>query len=330
MKKIAIFKIVTFSILAVLLTGVLVFGLVNGFTSINCSLGGYHYSNSSTYEIAKEEVSFSSSDIKSVEINWVGGSVNVEETSEDTIRVQETYSEKTGKNEDNLMRYRVRNHQLTIQFCKSKWFINQSVRNDKTLTLYLPTQLYEKVEIATINANIDVQGKESNVYYPLKIDSVSGNICITQAHLSRLDIENVSGRIDVSKLFCKNDIDIDTVSGSVSLKETTANRLDIDFVSSRIDILGSILHMNIEGVSGDLYLTMQQAPQKIDCDMVSGDVKLIIPENNGFTAKLDSVSGEINSNFSTSYSQKQLTYKDGGNTYRFDSVSGDVTINKLD
>lgn len=328
MKKIAIFKIVAFSILAVLLTGVLVFGLVNGFTSINCSLGGYHYSNSSTYEIAKGEVSFSRSDIESVEINWVGGKVNVEETSEEKIRFQETYSEKTGKDDDNLMRYRVKNNQLTIQFCKSKWFINPFVRNDKTLTLYLPTQLYEKVKIATINANIDYQGKESDVYYPLKIDSVSGNIRITQANLSRLNIENVSGRIDVSKLSCKNDIDIDTVSGSVSLNEITANRLDIDFVSSRIDISGSIQRMNIDGVSGNLYLTMQQAPQEIDCDTVSGDVELIIPDNDGFTAKLDSVSGEINSNFSTSYSQKQLIYKDGGNTYRFESVSGDITINK--
>ncbi|MCM1514352.1 MAG: DUF4097 domain-containing protein [Anaeroplasma bactoclasticum] len=328
MKKLAIFKIVAFSILAVLLAGVLIFGLVNGFTGINCSLGGYHYSNSSSYEIAKGELVFPSNDIEIVEINWIGGKVNVEETNEDNIRFSENYSEKTGKDEDNLLRYRMRNNQLTIQFCKSKWFIKQSVRNDKTLTIYLPTQLYKKVKIETINANIDVQGKESDVYYPLKIDSVSGNIRISQAHLSRLDIDNVSGRIDISKLYCKNDIDIDTVSGSVSLKETTANQLEIDFVSSRIDISGAISRMKIDGVSGNLYLTMQQAPQEINCDTVSGDVELIIPDNNGFTAKLDSVSGEINSNFSTSYSQKQLIYKDGGNTYRFDSVSGDVTINK--
>ena len=330
MKKIAIFKIVTFSILAVLLIGVLIFGLVNGFTSINCGLGGYHYSNSSSYKIAKGELTFPSTDIDSIEINWLGGNVNVEETSEDTIRLQETYSEKTGKDEDNLMRYWVKNNQLTIQFCKSKWYVNQTVRNDKTLTVYLPIRLYEKVKIATISANIDVQAKESDVYYPLKIDSVSGNIHIRQAHLSRLDIDNVSGKIEVLQLDCTNDIDIDTVSGSVSLKETTANRLDIDFVSSRIDISGAILRMKMDGVSGDLYLTMQQAPQEINCDTVSGDVELTIPDNDGFTVKLDSVSGEINSNFSTSYSQKQLTYKDGGNTYCFDSVSGDVTINKLD
>ncbi|MCM1259589.1 MAG: DUF4097 domain-containing protein [Prevotella sp.] len=330
MKKIAIFKIVAFSILAVLLTGVLIFGLANGFTSINCSLGGYHYSNSSSYAIAKGELTFSGSDIESIEINWIGGKVSVEETNEDTIRLQETYSEKTGKDDDNLMRYRVRNNQLTIQFCKSKWYVNPSVRNDKALTLYLPIQLYEKVKIITINANIDVQGKESDLCYPLKIDSVSGNIRISQAHLSSLDIDNVSGRIDISKLYCKNDIDIDTVSGSVSLKETTANRLDIDFVSSRIDITGSISRMKIDGVSGDLYAIMHQAPQEIDCDTVSGDVELTIPDNDGFTAQLDSVSGEINSNFSTSYSQKQLIYKDGGNTYRFESVSGDVTIHKQD
>ena len=330
MKKLAIFKIVAFSILAVLLAGVLIFGLVNGFTGINCSLGGYHYSNSSSYEIAKGELVFPSNDIEIVEINWIGGKVNVEETNEDNIRFQENYSEKTGKDEDNLMRYRMRNNQLTIQFCKSKWFINQSVRNDKTLTIYLPVQLYKKVKIVTVNANIDVQCKESNVYYPLKIDSVSGNIRISQAHLSHLDIDNVSGRIDISRLYCKNDIDIDTVSGSVSLKETTANQLEIDFVSSRVDISGAISRMKIDGVSGNLYLTMQQAPQEINCDTVSGDVELIIPDNSGFSAKLDTVSGEINSNFSTSYSQKQLIYKDGGNTYRFDSVSGDVTINKQD
>lgn len=328
MKKIAIFKIVIFSILAVLLTGVLVFGLINGFNGFSFSFGGFHYSNGSTYEIAKEELTLSSSDIERIEINWIGGKVNIEETDEENIRFKETYSEKTGKDEDNLMRYRVRNNQLTIQFCKSKWFINKSVRDDKTLIVYLPTKLYEKVKVATVSANIDYQGKETDVFYPLKIESVSGNIHIHQVNLSHLNIENVSGRIDVSQLNCENDIDIDTVSGSVSLKKIIANRLDLDFVSSRIDISGSILRMNIDGVSGNLYLAMYQAPQEIDCDTVSGDVELIIPDNDGFTAKLDSVSGEINSNFATSYKQKQLIYKDGGNIYRFDSVSGDVTITK--
>ena len=68
-------------------------------------------------------------------------------------------------------------------------------------------------------------------------------------------------------------------------------------------------------------------PRDISCDTVSGGVTLTLPENGGFSATLDSVSGDLTvDGFAGSLHRDEFVYGQGGPAYEFDSVSGDVHI----
>lgn len=65
----------------------------------------------------------------------------------------------------------------------------------------------------------------------------------------------------------------------------------------------------------------------MSCDTVSGGVTLTLPENGGFSAALDSVSGDLTvDGFAGSLHRDEFVYGQGGPAYEFDSVSGDVRI----
>ena len=54
---------------------------------------------------------------------------------------------------------------------------------------------------------------------------------------------------------------------------------------------------------------------------------LTLPENGGFSATLDSVSGDLTvDGFAGSLHRDEFVYGQGGPAYEFDSVSGDVRI----
>ena len=74
-------------------------------------------------------------------------------------------------------------------------------------------------------------------------------------------------------------------------------------------------------------MTTSILPQDISCDTVSGGVMLTLPENGGFSATLDSVSGDLTvDGFAGSLHRDEFVYGQGGPAYEFDSVSGDVHI----
>ena len=114
----------------------------------------------------------------------------------------------------------------------------------------------------------------------------------------------------------------------MNFEKVETNQLEVDTVSSKINISGNINHIELDSVSSDVDLMMYEAPETIHCDTVSGMVRLILPENEGFSAVLDSVSGNISSNFEVTYTKKQIVYKNARFIYKFNSVSGDVSVNK--
>lgn len=308
MKKRAIFKIIIFSVIGVVLIGVLIYGLTNKKVRSGLSLGGFFYANASEYKVAEEKVQLSDLTIDEIEVNWIGGNVLIKYSEDATISFKETFDNKD-ENSNYLMRYLVKNNKLTIQFCKPKWYIKKKIRDCKNLEIYLPKKSYHEIDVSSVSADIDYQGSKDNNCTYVKLESVSGNIYIADVKSSK-------------------EIEIDSVSGALNFEKVETNQLEVDTVSSKINISGKINHIELDSVSSDVDLMMYEAPETIHCDTVSGMVRLILPENEGFSAVLDSVSGNISSNFEVTYTKKQIVYKNARFIYKFNSVSGDVSINK--
>lgn len=326
MKKIAIFKIVFFSIIIVILSAILVYGIFRKSSGFSFGFTNFHYSNAKAYAIAKDEMNLEINGINQLEVHWIGGSVSITKSDDNQIHFYELCDDEVRENENNLMRYLIKDNKLIIQFCKSTWFVKHKIQNGKELIIQLPSEAFSEVEIDAISANIVYKDINLSSTGFLKIDVVSGNSLISNANLTTLKIDNVSGTINLDSLHCLQKISVDTVSGSVNLNQIFTNDFNVDTVSGDVYTTGNINAIDLESVSGNAKLILDNLPSKIECDTVSGNVTITIPDNDGFKASFDSVSGVLSTNFASVISKKEIIYKNGIVNYFFESVSGDVRI----
>ena len=160
MKKTAIIKLIVSSIFAVVLIFVLWFS-IQGSTqsSLASSYGSYRFANADLYEILNqnEEMIINQKEISKIQIYWVGGNVNVLNSSTENISFKEEI--KTDEVEEkNLLRYYISKKVLTIRFCAPTWNIKKNIRESKDLTIYIPNYKFSSVFIETVSANISYDG----------------------------------------------------------------------------------------------------------------------------------------------------------------------------
>lgn len=290
---------------AAVLTLILVLGISGisfGKNFRGCNFGmGYSYPNSSKYKVGNFTLE---EEINQLEINWMAGSVTVEVTEENQVYAKETEV----SDDDQKMRYLVENGKLTIQYQKAKFFSFGSWSKSKDLTVYIPRNMAKnmnQIDIETVSADIDISGFESK----------------------GMDFETVSGKIDIKDLITKT-LDIEGVSGDIEGNGIQTDVLNVDVVSGSAYIEGVFEKADLEAVSGDLKLGCDSFVENVNAETVSGDITLYIPEENGFSAELDSVSGDLNTEFSVNGKGDTKIYGNGNAKFDFETVSGDVWIRK--
>ena len=146
------------------------------------------------------------------------------------------------------------------------------------------------------------------------------------------------------------DLDIETVSADITVDSLTVEDVAISAVDGKCDFLGNcaIADLNIETVSGDITFkgtlgkleceavdadfrgTFTSVPNSLNMNSVDGNFDLIFPGDAGFTAALNTVSGNFSSEFSTTKSGNRYVCGDGACAIEIDSVSGGLTINKAE
>lgn len=128
-----------------------------------------------------------------------------------------------------------------------------------------------------------------------------------------------------------DDVSINAVSASVEAEALQADKLKINTVSGWVDAeCERVNEVEANTVSGTLSLAFDRAPEKITAGSVSGDVSIVLPEDTGFRAELDSVSGDVKSSLSMERKDKDL-YVCGDEGCRIDvnTVSGDLSIDEM-
>ena len=257
MKASAITRIIIWSLIALLLTGVLIAGIVSR------GIFSFSFGRSGNYTYGGASVA--ASQIDEVEVDWVSGDITITESKDDTISFSETSTKSLKENEQ--LGYRIEGRTLVIvQTTQDYWFGNAP---SKDLQLALPSMLYA-----------------------LTLEAVSADVTMTgDFSLHELDMETVSGRIEINKLSCSE--------------------------------------ISMESVSGRMDLTIgQTAPKQIAVSAVSANVTLHWPEEEGFTAEMEAVSGNIGCEFSTISHDDSIVYGNGACWIECESVSGDLDILK--
>lgn len=287
MKRNAIARIVIWSLVAVLLTSLLVVGISSSpssFFSGDWSLGtiGVTYKNSALYNVGGGTVT---DEFQSIKVNWTNGKINIEAyDGEDTVISETEVAEK-----ENKLRWRVEDGVLKIQQMAAGMRFGLKQTPKKTLTVKIPSNVAEGLKAVTS-------------------DSVSAEVTITGISAS-------------------DKIEIDTVSGGANLKNIKTEKLDIDTVSGSIKAAGEFTELESDSVSGDVTVSSATPLKKLDCDSTSGNIRLTIPKNSGFTLKADTVSGDISCGLPTvSESKNRRVCGDGSADFETDTVSGDLII----
>lgn len=287
MKRNAIARIVIWSLVAVLLTSLLVVGISSSPSSFftgDWSLGamGVTYKNSALYNVGGGTVT---DEFQSIKVNWTNGKINIEAyDGEDTVISETEVAEK-----ENKLRWRVEDGVLKIQQMAAGMRFGLKQTPKKTLTVKIPSNVAEGLKAVTS-------------------DSVSAEVTITGISAS-------------------DKIEIDTVSGGANLKNIKTEKLDIDTVSGSIKAAGEFTELESDSVSGDVTVSSATPLKKLDCDSTSGNIRLTIPKNSGFTLKADTVSGDISCGLPTvSESKNRRVCGDGSADFETDTVSGDLII----
>ena len=303
-KKSAKIRFYSWLTAAAVLTLILVLGISGvsfgkGFRGCSGFNIGYSYPNADKYKVGNFTLE---EEIDQLEVNWISGNVTVEVTEGNKVYAEETEV----SDEDRKMRYLVENGKLTIQYQKSKLFSFGDWSKSKDLTVYIPKNMADNmrlVDIETVSADVDISGFNSK----------------------SMSFETVSGEINMKDLDTKT-LDIEGVSGDVRGNGVWANELNVEVVSGKLDLEGVFEKADLEAVSGDLKIASDGIMEKVNADTVSGDIIVYIPEKNSFTAELDSVSGDLNTEFTVSGKKDKIVYGNGDAEFDFETVSGDVWI----
>lgn len=171
---------------------------------------------------------------------------------------------------------------------------------------------------------------EDDAKFPMVWSQSGDTLILSYAKTTKMPISvNVLRKdlvVTVPAGWAAQDIRIDNVSGDMTLTDITVTGLTVDNVSGELNFSGSCRTAEVSTVSGDCTLTLTAAPNSIDLDSVSGQLVVALPENTGFTANLDSLSGKLYSDFAATYQNDAMRYLDGACKISMDSVSGDLRI----
>lgn len=199
-----------------------------------------------------------------------------------------------GQADDSMrMRHYLKDRTLVIQFCAPRQSVFRSANSPvKTLEVLVPESLaarMDEAEISVASASIQVSGITAD----------------------KLEIDSVSGSTDITDTSCRS-FELDTVSGSVRSSGLTAGSAETDSVSGPVQLEGSFGKIQYDTISGSFRAGSAICPERIEGSSVSGGVHITIPENDGFTADYDRVSGDFSSDFPTTGDKGRRVYKDGG------------------
>ena len=195
------------------------------------------------------------------------------------------------------------------------------------LEVYLPECTWRSI-IASGVMDVNVDGLDCQ---SLSLKSSSGDMNLNRLRVQSLIIESISGDIDLAGDV--EALDIRNKSGDINLHGVNIGSFSADLISGDIVLDGSLRRAALKGKSGDTRISTATPLEALNIETISGDVRLSLPENDGFSIKYKRVSGDLRSDFNlmTSLNSRDglAVYKEGCEPpYIISTASGDIHITR--
>lgn len=246
MKRNAIARIIIFSLIALILSGILVTGIlvdIFAFREGNWDMDAVEGTVSSVGEVEADTVS-------SIHIEWASGNIRILPGDVDKI----TFAESEVNKENHRMVWRISGNKLNLQFSKDGVFFTPFGTN------------------VTISKDLVITVPRSWKCNELSLDVASANVEITDLSITEVDFDGASGECDFRN--CAVDqLSVDTASGNIRFYGSL-NKLDCDAASADCEIAVTNIPSRIEldSASGDLELTLpEDTGFRVSFSTLSGD-----------------------------------------------------------
>ena len=165
--------------------------------------------------------------VREIEVDWLGGSVMVVLTDDDSLSFAEMAYQDVP--EEQRLSYALDGDTLKIDFCRSGHLLSSSP--EKQLVLSIPRGLtLEKFEADTIAAAVNVTGLHTQT---VDISTVSGGVDLA-AEAYEIDISTTGGCAAVDADFYQ--LDFSAVSGSLTLTMQRAAEVEAETTSGGVTI----------------------------------------------------------------------------------------------
>lgn len=142
-----------------------------------------------------------------------------------------------------------------------------------------------------------------------------------------LELDTASADLTVRDVIIR-EMEIDSASGTAKFENCTVSSLDVDTASGDVTFSGSLNELDFEAASASFTGVLENVPDKVKMDSMSGGLTLTLPEDAGFTVSLDAMSSDFSSDFPTVKKNKSYVCGDGHCKIDVDAMSGDVSILK--
>ena len=218
--------------------------------------------------------------VREIEVDWLGGSVMVVLTDDDSLSFAEmAYQDMP---EEQRLSYALDGDTLKIDFCRSGHLLSSSP--EKQLVLSIPRSLtLEKFEADTTAAAVNVTGLHTQT---VDISTVSGGVDLA-AEAYEIDISTTGGCAAVDADFYQ--LDFSAVSGSLTLTMQRAAEVDAETVSGGVTIhlppssygfaldfetVSGTPEIAFDANGGDGHWTYGDKASTLTVDTVSGNLSL--------------------------------------------------------
>lgn len=271
MKTNAIVRIVIYSLVILLLLGLLAAGLGLGSYMFHFGSFSGNYINGSGAEAA--------ADIRNLKIEWAAGAIQI--VTADTSEI--TFSEEGNAGEDGRMVYEISGSTLTIHYTEPGFRIGLFSYPRKDLTVVVPSDWdCGKLVIDAASAKVNISGLTAE---EVEVNTASGDCVFLDCAIGDLNIDTASGGIRYTGTL--ETLDCDAASASVNAVFTNVPR-----------------SIDMDSASGDLDITLpSNCSFRVKMDTMSGKFNSDFPTesingqysygNGGCQIDMDSMSGDI-------------------------------------
>lgn len=279
--------------------------------------------------------------IRELKISWTSGKVHIAYHSGDNVLIRE---KTTGRISDDMrMRWFVEGETLTVEYDQPGFHLFSLLPHEKELTVTLPESLVlEKADISATSADLDIPALYAD---SVKLKSTSGDI---SAKVTARDIqgEMTSGDMELQVMSAAEEIKLHSTSGDITLETAwDAGKTAIESTSGKIQaavkqteefkasstsggihaILGETKKVNFKSTSGNITVEMA-GMKELDIHATSGNVTAYLPEVPGFTARVETTSGNFQHMLPLTQDGKVFRCGDGSGKVEIHTTSGNVKI----